>query len=432
MNSQSLWRDKKIVVVGMGMSGQAAAQLAAELGARVTVMDHKADFPAETLQAMRQANATLIFGRLDEKTLREADLIVLSPGVPPDLAEIASARKTGVAITGEIEWAVGFLTSPSIAVTGTNGKTTTTSLIGHGLKSVGRKVFVGGNIGSPLAGLAAGIQRGELEAPEVMVLELSSYQLETVQAFCPKIGLILNFALNHQDRYRRFEDYVEAKARLFRNMKAGNVLILNSNDEHCRRLGERAKVQGVGVVFFDDREPSLPHLPGRHNRENMGAARLALAAMGLGPQEIRRSFESFQPVAHRLERLRAIAGVDFFNDSKATTVHAAAAALEALSEGAGKILWIAGGYDQGEDFAPLKKNKSAHVRAAFFIGASGPRLAEALGGTLCASLEEALRQAQRAAQSGDHVLFSPAAKSFDRYRNFEERGEHFRRLVEAL
>jgi UDP-N-acetylmuramoylalanine--D-glutamate ligase len=384
------------------------------------------------------------------ETFTTAEMIVLSPGVPHTLPALQAARNGGVPVIGEIELAARFIRQPIVAVTGTNGKTTTTELLGAMLAASGRRVFVGGNIGRPLidyvdAGMSA----------EIVVAEVSSFQLDTIETFRPAIGVLLNITADHLDRYPDFAAYTAAKMRLFENQDAQDAAVLNAGDPvvaaHADGICSRR-------LFFNTTAPSAAadlkdrtlvlHLPGRapvevglsefrlrgaHNTENATAAALAALAAGASPAGIQLALNAFTPAAHRLETIARIGGVEYVNDSKATNVDAVRRGLECFRS---PVVLIMGGVDKGGDFGLLADVVRRRGRGLVLLGASRGALRAALGGLLptreVASMRDAVRAAQALAAAGDAVLLAPGCASFDLYTDYQARGEDFRRAVLEL
>jgi len=430
----------------MKLSGMASAELLVRQGADVRATDLKplaALGPAEELVK----RLGIPFAQQTEAVFEDADLIVLSPDVPADLPALEAARRRGARVIGEVELAAPFLKGRTIGITGSNGKTTTTSLIGHILRGSGRAVQVGGNIGTPVTAMVA-----TSRADGWNVLELSSFQLETIADFRADIGLALNVTQNHLDRHHTFENYAAAKRRLFETMSAADCAVLNAEDAVCagfarhtaatlrwfsgaRVVETGAYRQGGELVLEGRRLMGVAEIPlrGAHNVENVLAAAVAAARAGVSHAQIAAAVETFQAVEHRLEFVRNLGGVDFYNDSKATSVDAALKALDAFAGG----LWvILGGKDKGLDYAPLRAPLAAKARAALLIGAAAPKIAAALAGSAplveAGTLERALRTAWERAQPGDTVLLAPACASFDQFRSFEHRGETFKEIVGRL
>jgi UDP-N-acetylmuramoylalanine--D-glutamate ligase len=434
----------KVAVVGMARSGVAAVELLIEKGAVVTAVDMHPS-RSERLERLGigvQPQAVASFAG--------ADLIVLSPGVPADAEVFAAARKRGVRVIGDLELASWFLQGEVIGITGSNGKTTTTALAGHILKSSGIPVQVGGNIGTPPASLVESSTAGQWN-----VLELSSFQLETIDTFRAHIGVALNVTPDHLDRHYTLEQYAAAKARLFDNQRAGDYAVLNADDPITRGFGEKGVAQyfsstqevspGAWLnrdVLILDSEPLMPAreipLRGVHNIENTMAAAIAAHLAGATRSQIRDAVITFPGVEHRLEFVRDLEGVAWYNDSKATNVDATLKAIAAFPGGGSeKALWvILGGKDKGSDFTPLAGPLKQRAHAALLIGAAADKIENQLRGAVpivnCGTLEAAVQEAASRARSGDTVLLAPACASFDQFDNFEHRGREFKRLVKAL
>ena len=436
----------KVLVVGLKKSGMASAELLLRHGARVSIIDLKGldELPGASEFVSRLG---IPFRRQNFETFEGYDLIVLSPDVPADLPPLEEARRRGTPVIGEVELAAPFLRGRTIGITGSNGKTTTTSLIGHILKHAGIAVQVGGNIGTPVTAMV------ETSRPDGWnVLELSSFQLETIVEFRAHIGLALNVTQNHLDRHHTFERYAAAKGRLFETMRAEDFAILNADDavsvgyalHTAARLewfSSRHKVESGaslcadklildGKLLMEARE--IP-IRGRHNVENVLAASVAAARAGVDRAAIAAAVRTFEAVEHRLEFVRRVSGIDFYNDSKATSVDATLKAVDAFAGG----LWlILGGKDKGLDYAVLREPLAARAHAALLIGAAAKKIADALAGAVrlvdCRTLEAAVAYAYGHGQSGDTVLLAPACASFDQFRSFEHRGEVFKELVRGL
>jgi len=385
---------------------------------------------------------------------REPDLIVISPAVPYDLPILAEARNRGISVIGEVELASYFLKGPVIGITGANGKTTTTALVGHLLQECGIPCQVGGNIGTAVTSLI------ETSADDRWnVLELSSFQLESIERFRARIGACLNVTPDHLDRHHTFENYAAAKERLFETQQADDFAVLNYEDSTCRDYSSRAKAKvrwfsssrrvSCGVWLKDD-EIWLDERPfmtrgqirmrGLHNVENVMAATLVAHLAGAKLDELGSAVESFPGVEHRIEFVRSLDGVDYYNDSKATNVDATLKAVSAFPRG----LWIIlGGKDKGSDYRPLREPLEQQAKGALLIGApppypyaAAPLIAKTLDGALpvidCGTLANAVQHARRHALPGDVVLLAPACASFDQFKNFEERGRVFKQLVAEL
>lgn len=434
------------LVVGMKKSGMASAALLAREGARVRATDLK---PLDQLpEAIPLLERLVIPFALQTPAVFEGcDLIVLSPDVPSDLPPLLAARERGVPVIGEVELAAPFLKGRTIGVTGSNGKTTTTSLTGHILREAGLFVQVGGNIGTPVTAM---IETSRQDGWNV--LELSSFQLETIREFRAHIGLALNVTQNHLDRHHTFENYAASKGRLFETQRPGDFAVLNADDPVC--AGYAAKTQATpqwfssrravapGASLCGDRlllggEPLMPAadipIRGRHNVENVLAASIAASRAGVSPVAIASAVRTFRAVEHRLEFVRNVSGVDFYNDSKATSVDATLKALEAFS---GNVWVILGGKDKGLDYSLLRAPLMAKARAALLIGAAAPKIAEQIQGAAplvdARTLDQAVAHAYANARPGDTVLLAPACASFDQFRSYEHRGEAFKQIVNQL
>jgi UDP-N-acetylmuramoylalanine--D-glutamate ligase len=451
--------NKRVLVVGLGKSGVASALFLKSRGARVTVSDTKSgDELRDEIPVLLDHGITVETGGHGERTFRGQDLIVVSPGVPVDAPLLAQARSLGEPVIGEIELASQFLPGPIVAITGSNGKTTTTTLTGEILIAAGLPALVGGNIGTPAISLAEHAQR-----ESVIVLEVSSFQLETIQHFRPRIAVVLNVTPDHLDRHRTLEAYVNAKARIFENQQADDFAVLNADDPTCVAMAARTKArvfwisrqrevtQGTwvhegGILFRENesleargsqsqREIMLASeipLKGAHNLENVLAAVCAGALMGSAPEQIRQAVRNFKAVEHRLEFVATIRGVDYYNDSKATNVDATIKALESFPA---NIHLILGGKDKGSDYSILNDLLRQRVKRVYTIGAAAARIESQIKGVEVVhseTLENALRRADAVAAPGDVVLLAPACASFDQFRNYEQRGETFKRIVRTL
>jgi len=440
------WAGARVLVVGMKKSGLASLALLARLGAQVRATDLK---PLAELGAAAEALARLgiPFELQTPAVFLDCDAVVISPDVPADLAPLEAARARGVEVIGEVELAAPFLKGRAIGVTGSNGKTTTTSLIGHILRAAGFATQVGGNIGTPVTAMIDGsLDQGW------NVLELSSFQLETIRDFHAHLGLALNVTQNHLDRHRTFENYAAAKAMLFRNMTPGDCAILNADDAVTAGFARetRAAVEWFSGTHKVERGAALcggklvlhgallmeageVPLRGRHNLENVLAASIAAARAGVSREVIAAAVRTFHAVEHRLEFVQTVNGIDFYNDSKATSVDATLKALDAFAGG----LWvILGGKDKGLEFSALREPLAQKAHAALLIGAAAPKLAEQLRGALplvqAGTLEAAVQYGFRSGRAGDTVLLAPACASFDQFRSFEHRGEVFKQIVSRL
>ncbi|MEO8370829.1 MAG: UDP-N-acetylmuramoyl-L-alanine--D-glutamate ligase, partial [Candidatus Solibacter sp.] len=427
------------LVVGMKKSGVASAALLLREGAVVRATDLN---PLETLPGV--AELGIPFAQQSPEVFEGADLIVLSPDVPADLAPLEAARKRGARVIGEVELAAPFLKGRTIGITGSNGKTTTTSLIGHILRESGVTAQVGGNIG-----LAVTAMIDSSRADGWNVLELSSFQLETISEFHAEIALALNVTQNHLDRHHTFENYAAAKARLFETQRPGDLAVLNAEDPVCvsyaartaasvqwfsslRKVEPGATLCGDKLVVGGKLLMAAGEIPirGRHNVENVLAAALAASRVGVAHTDIAAAVHTFRAVEHRLEFVRKVRGVDFYNDSKATSVDATLKALDAFSSG----LWvILGGKDKGSDYRALREPLAAKARAALLIGAAADKIADHLQGAVelvrAGTIDEAIAHAMAHASPGDTVLLAPACASFDQFQSYEHRGRVFKEIA---
>jgi UDP-N-acetylmuramoylalanine--D-glutamate ligase len=444
--------NKRVLVVGLGKSGVASALFLKNHGARVTVSDSKPQEQlGEEIPILLDHGITVETGGHGERTFQGQDLIVVSPGVPVDSPPLVQARALGEQVIGEIELASQFLPKNIVAITGSNGKTTTTALIGEVIAAGGYSTHVGGNIGTPAISLVNAAQ-----ADSVVVLEVSSFQLETIQSLRPKVAVVLNVTPDHLDRHRTFETYVDAKARIFENQQADDFAVLNADDPVCIGLAARTQAQVFwfsrrkevqqgafvrdGRIWFRDsagkREIMLASeipLKGAHNLENVLAAVCASVLMKCAPERIRAAVRNFKAVEHRLEHVATIRGVEYYNDSKATNVDATIKALESFSA---NIHLILGGKDKGSDYAVLNGLLRERVKRVYTIGAAAGKIESQIKGAAeivsTESLENAVRRASTNAQAGDIVLLAPACASFDQFRNYEHRGKVFKELVQRL
>jgi UDP-N-acetylmuramoylalanine--D-glutamate ligase len=373
---------------------------------------------------LRAAGVEVVLGTEDPELLDGVDLLVKSPGVPTEAPLMAAARERGLTVWSEVELGSRLLANPVLGVTGTNGKTTTSELLGAVFRAAGKPVSVAGNVGRPLTGLD-----GALAEDAWIVCELSSFQLEDIEAFRPRVAVLLNLTADHLDRHADLDAYRAAKLRIFENQQPDDVAVVPRDFEGLPGHGRR--------VEFDlgDDLPAEPLIPGEHNRENAAAATAAARAAGISDESIAEALRTFEGVPHRLELVGEAGGVRFVNDSKATNPEAAERALSAYPPGVRLIL---GGSRKGSSFASLARTaREAAVAQAYLIGESADDLAEALAAqgvrfTNSGTLDRAVRDAFTDAERGEVVLLSPACASYDQFRDFEERGERFRELVEAL
>jgi UDP-N-acetylmuramoylalanine--D-glutamate ligase len=453
--------NKRVLVVGLGKSGVESALFLKAHGARVTVSDTKTgDELHNEIPVLLDHGITVETGGHGERTFRGQDFIVVSPGVPVDAPPLLQARTAGGEVIGEIELAAQFLPGPIVAITGSNGKTTTTTLTGEILTAGGFPALVGGNIGTPAISLV------EHAKPEsVIVLEVSSFQLETIRTFRPKIAVVLNVTPDHLDRHRTFEAYTDAKARIFENQQADDFAVLNADDPTCVAMASRTRAQVFwfsrqkevrqgawvrdgNIVFRDvERQREIMQvsevpLKGAHNLENALAAVCAGALMRCAPEKIRQAVREFKAVEHRLEFVATIHGVDYYNDSKATNVDATIKALESFPA---NIHLILGGKDKGSDYTVLNELLRQRVKRVYTIGAAAAKIESQIVTSKsgdsqsghpeivpAGTLENALRKANAVAQPGDVVLLAPACASFDQFKNYEHRGQVFKEIVLAL
>ncbi|MFN2470524.1 MAG: Mur ligase family protein [Gaiellaceae bacterium] len=410
----------RALVVGLARSGQSAALALARRGVRVTGVDRR-DLDAGRL---REAGVEVRLGSEEGALAGDVDVVIKSPGVPAGAPPVAAARDRCVPVWSEVELGFRLLENPIVGVTGTNGKTTTSELLGAVFRAAGRGVAVAGNVGRPLTALD-----GELSSDAWIVCELSSFQLEDIERFRPRIGVLLNLEPDHLDRHEGFERYREAKLRLFENQRAGDTAVLPRGFGPVPGEAERREFDAADPL------PAEPRIPGRHNRENAAAATAAARAAGLGDEAIGQALASFAGVPHRLELVRTVRGVRWVNDSKATNTAAARRALEAYAGESVRL--ILGGTPKGELFDTLAAQIGPSVRSVHLVGDAADELAAVLDVAGVAyrregTLERAVATAAAEAEPGDVVLLAPACASYDQYASFEERGDHFRRLVERL
>ncbi len=436
------------MVLGLARTGSETARFLVPQGARVLVTDCKAQAELEKeIEALSGLPIRFLLGGEDEAWLEGMDLLVTSPGVPPENPLLRGARQRGIPVLSEIELAYRFLSAPLIAVTGTNGKSTTTTLVGEILKAAGIRAFVGGNIGQPLIGFAGGNW-------EWGVVEVSSFQLEWVERFCPKIAVLLNLSEDHLDRYPDFLSYCQTKEALFRAQGEEDLAILNRDDPLVSAMRERIRARvlsfgwnkvGEGVyatereIFWCGPDGTLNFplsrvkIHGVHNAENLMAAVAVARSVGVETEVIQRVMEEFPGLEHRLEFVREKDGILFYNDSKGTNV---GAVLKSLASFSAPIILLAGGIDKGGEYRILEDEIKRKVKKLVLFGAAKEKIQAALGHltetAVMESLEGAVREAYRSARSGDIVLLSPACSSFDMFRNYAERGKAFKALVQSL
>ncbi len=452
---------ERVVVVGLARSGIAAARYLAEHGARVVATDRKtaSELPEEALSLAHQGVA-LELGGHPPAAFTGASMVVVSPGVPWDMPELQAARRAGVRVIAELELAYRRIPGPVAAVTGTKGKSTTTAALGTMLQEAGLDVRVGGNIGEPLIGLVKGSK-----ASTIFAVEASSFQLEGIDRFRPKVAVFLNLSADHLDRHASFEDYAQAKARIFRNQRPEDWAVVNADDENVVRLARATRAR---TVLFSAREEPAPHrlagaggdtayfeaglarmrrngvtetlfergaarVPGRHLAGDLLAAAVAARLLGAEPEAIARAVAAFRGVEHVLEAVAEVRGVRFFNDSKATNVDAARKSLEAFE---GPVIAILGGRYKGGDFADLGPALAGRGKAVVAIGEAAERVEESLTGVVpvlqARTMGEAVERAFGAASPGDTVLLAPACSSFDMFTDYAARGRAFKDAVRKL
>ena len=447
-------KNKRVLVVGLGKSGLSAAMFLREQGARVTVSDTRSAVAlAKEIPALLEAGIMVESGGHGLLTFRRQDLIVVSPGVPMDTPEVKQVVAFGLPVIGELELASRYLQGRVVAITGSNGKTTTTTLVGKIFADARVPTLVGGNIGLPVIDLVA------KSTPEtVSVLEVSSFQLETIEEFHPWIAVVLNITPDHLDRHGNFETYAAAKARITERQAAEDFLVLNAEDKGAQMVALKTKAQifwfsgrrpikqgafvhGESILFVPREgakaEPVMPvsdiHLKGSHNVENVLAAVCAARLAKIPAESIRASVAGFAAVEHRLELVKVVNGVEFYNDSKATNVDAA---MKAVASFPGGIHLILGGKDKDSDYTLMSGMLKERVKIVYTIGSAAEKIERELQGVVkivpAETLQVAVAKAAKAAATGDVVLLSPACSSFDQFENYEQRGRVFRQLVNEL
>ncbi|WP_026485532.1 UDP-N-acetylmuramoyl-L-alanine--D-glutamate ligase [Caldanaerobius polysaccharolyticus] len=447
-------KGKKVLVVGMAKSGIAVAKVLCGLGAHVIANDVKShEKLGESLKPLEGLDIEYQLGKPAEELVDDADLIVVSPGVPLDQPFYYRALDLGKELIGEVELAYRLSSSPFVAITGTNGKTTTTSLTYEIFKTAGVKARLAGNIGFPMIE-----QVLDAGCDTVVVAEVSSFQLETIDSFRPRVSAILNITPDHLNRHKSFENYVNAKARVFMNQRDGDYVVLNYDNDVTRRLAEKApcevvffsrsSILGKGVYVKEDwiveniygaENKVIPvkdvYIPGKHNLENALAACAVARLWGIETEVIADTLRSFKGVEHRIEYVATIDGVRYYNDSKGTNTDAAIKAIEALDY---PIILIAGGYDKGEDFTPFVRSFNGKVKALILMGVTADRIEKCAREQnfhnvyRAADMREAVMKAKNLAKEGYAVLLSPACASWDMYDNYEQRGKIFKDVVMSL
>jgi UDP-N-acetylmuramoylalanine--D-glutamate ligase len=444
-------RGKKVLVVGLARTGIATASFCAARGAVVTATDTRSGSEiGEAATKLRDAGVKIELGRHSDETYLEQDLIIPSPGVPADDVHLEAARRARITVWSEIELAYRFIKGRLTGITGSNGKTTTTALVAHILRTAGRRTILAGNIGTPLIACV-----DEMTKDSLTVVELSSFQLELIDSFRLEIAVLLNLTPDHLDRHHTMEAYGAAKARIFENQSESDAAVLNADDPGARpyappkprvfwfsrkqQASRGTFVRGREIVFRDGgAEETLLEvedipLLGAHNLENVLAAACATRLAGVNAPDIAAGVRSFPGVEHRIEFVAEIGGVRYYNDSKATNVDATLKALDAFP---GRILIILGGKDKGSDYTPLQKPLGERAILALLIGSAAEKIQSQIAGSVaierCETLERAVQTASHAAQPGDVVLLAPACASFDQFQNYEHRGRAFKDLVRQL
>ena len=444
-------KGKRVLVVGMARTGIATAEFLKSKGSLVTTTDVKpAGEMKEAVQTLRGLDISMEWGGHRTETFLNQDMIVVSPGVDLNIEPIRTAIEKKVQVISEIELAYHFIQVPILSVTGTNGKTTTTLLIGEMLKEDGKKVGVGGNVGEPLVLFADGRDRWD-----VLVVEISSFQLEAVEDFRPRISVLLNITEDHLDRYPSYADYIQAKVRIFANQNSGDLAVLNRDDPIVMKFAEGVKArkvffslnekpnegafsdgQSIFLVLGGKKEKySLDKAPlkGIHNVENMMAALVAARNFGCSKKAAQTALNRFKGLEHRVEFVREVGGVRFYDDSKGTNVGSVVKSLQSFSE---PVILIAGGKDKNGDLSPLKELIQKRVKHLILIGESRERMNRELGTltdtVLAKTMEEAVLLARQKASVGEVVLLSPACSSFDMFKDYKERGRVFKEAVKQL
>ncbi len=447
-------KNKKVLVFGSGISGIGAGKLLEQVGASVVLYDGKETLDKEVLKAQLgdDTKAEIILGELSEEVMETLDLVVMSPGVPTDLPVVLKMRDMGIPIWGEVELAYTYGKGDVLAITGTNGKTTTTALLGEIMKNYKESVFVVGNIGNPYTAAAL-----EMREDSVAVAEMSSFQLETIHEFRPKVSAILNITPDHLNRHHTMEAYIKAKEDIAKNQTKEDTCVLNYEDEVTRKIGENVKAnvlyfssqrkldRGIylddgNIIFRQDEEILVCNvnelkLLGTHNYENVMAAVVMAAAYGTPMEVIRRTIKEFAGVEHRIEFVREKDGVAYYNDSKGTNPDAAIKGIQAMNR---PTVLIGGGYDKDSEYEEWIQAFDGKVKLLVLVGATKEKIAEAaervgfVSYVMADSFEEAVEKCIEAAEPGDAVLLSPACASWGMFKNYEERGDKFKELVNCL
>ena len=447
-------KNKKVLVFGSGISGIGAGKLLEQVGASVVLYDGKETLDKEVLKAQLgdDTKAEIILGELSEEVMETLNLVVMSPGVPTDLPVVLKMRDMGIPIWGEVELAYTYGKGDVLAITGTNGKTTTTALLGEIMKNYKESVFVVGNIGNPYTAAAL-----EMREDSVAVAEMSSFQLETIHEFRPKVSAILNITPDHLNRHHTMEAYIKAKEDIAKNQTKEDTCVLNYEDEVTRKIGENVKAnvlyfssqrkldRGIylddgNIILRQDEEILVCNvnelkLLGTHNYENVMAAVAMAAAYGTPMEVIRRTIKEFAGVEHRIEFVREKDGVAYYNDSKGTNPDAAIKGIQAMNR---PTVLIGGGYDKDSEYEEWIQAFDGKVKLLVLVGATKEKIAEAaervgfVSYVMADSFEEAVEKCIEAAEPGDAVLLSPACASWGMFKNYEERGDKFKELVNCL
>lgn len=428
------FKDKKVAVAGLARSGIAAAFLLKDRGAEVYATD-SGDSVAlrKNARSLAGKGIKVEIGGHTRGFIRGKELVVISPGIPEDSPVLRWAAEEKIPVIGEIELGYMCCDAPIVAVTGTNGKSTTATLIGEVLKKAGRKAVVCGNIGNPFCG-----EISKAGKDSIIVLEISSFQLESIRKFRPYVAVVLNISQNHFDRHPDLESYVAAKARIFENQKKGDWAVLNHDDPLVKGLKIKTKAK---TVFFS-RKKGIPgmicrkeelKIKGGHNIENALACSCVASIFGVNPEALKKALTAFKGLEHRFEHVADIGGVEFINDSKGTTVLATMMALESCEK---PVILIAGGRDKGSDFRKARPLIVSKAKKLILIGEAKDKIKKQANGAVptleAGSMEEAVKKAYSEADPGDCVLLSPMCASFDMFKNFEERGKVFKKAIKKL
>ena len=446
--------EKKVLVFGSGISGIGACRLLEQVGKEVILYDGNASLDADKIreQLGSAKSVEIVLGELSEEVIDSLDLVVMSPGVPTDLPIVNHMREKNIPIWGEIELAYYYGKGDVLAITGTNGKTTTTALLGEIMKNYKDSVYVVGNIGNPYTTVAL-----DMTEESVAVAEVSSFQLETIHSFCPKVSAVLNITPDHLNRHHTMENYIAAKEDIAKNQSAEDVCVLNYEDEVTRKFGERLQckvlyfssqrklekgifLDGGNIIYKGDEEVVVCHVDelqilGTHNHENVMAASAMALSYGVPIEVVRETVKSFAGVAHRIEYVCEKHGVAYCNDSKGTNPDAAIKGIQAMNR---RTLLIGGGYDKDSEYEEWIQSFDGKVKHLVLLGQTREKIAEAARNVgfeniiLVDTLEEAVQTCAELAEPGDAVLLSPACASWGMFKNFEERGDKFKEIVNAL